>query len=100
MDVLTNVTTISPQTYQGVRHTQTSDRDLNRLLTAAVVNKNFRTMLLADPRGALTAGYNGEAFFLKADEQDLILSIQATSLTEFANHITNHQHGSRTQKNT
>jgi hypothetical protein len=54
------------------------------LITAAVVNQGFRNLLLSNPEKAISAGYNGEAFRLDRQEQELILSIQATSLTDFA----------------
>ena len=92
MNVLTSATIMSPYPYQAKIHKNTNGRDLSRLLTAAVVNKNFRTKLLADPRGALLAGYNGEPFSLKTEDQDLILSIRATSLPEFATQLSNHQY--------
>ena len=59
-------------------------RELNRLVTAAVVSKSFCELLLDDPAEAIAAGYNGEAFLLTAEEQDLVVSIQAATLQEFA----------------
>jgi hypothetical protein len=68
---------------QGIHGTQ----ELSRLLTAAVVNRNFCRLLLTNPASALASGYNGEAFRLDAEEQHLILSIQAKSLAEFARQL-------------
>ena len=62
-------------------------RELNRLVTAAVVSKRFCELLLNDPAGAIAAGYDGEAFLLTAEEQDLVLSIQASTLGEFARQL-------------
>jgi hypothetical protein len=58
--------------------------ELNRLLTAAVVNRGFCNLLLTNPASALAAGYNGESFRLAAEDRARILSIQAKSLTDFA----------------
>jgi hypothetical protein len=62
--------------------------ELSRLLTAAVVNRNFCNMLLTNPANALDKGYNGESFRLAKEEKALILSINAKSLTEFAMKLT------------
>ena len=59
-------------------------KELSRLISAAVVNQKFCDLLLADPALALTTGYGGEAFRLATEEQELILSIRATSLADFA----------------
>ncbi len=59
-------------------------RELSRLISAAVVNQKFCSLLLADPALALATGYGGEAFRLATEEQELILSIRATSLADFA----------------
>jgi hypothetical protein len=60
------------------------DKELSRLLTAAVVNQNFRNLLLTNPPSALSNGYNGEMFEFTPDAQALIFSIRASSLEEFA----------------
>jgi len=59
-------------------------RELNRLVTAAVVSKRFCELLLEDPAEAIADGYAGEAFLLTDEEHDLVLSIQASTLQEFA----------------
>ncbi len=68
-------------------HQTPPSTNISRLLTAAVVNQNFRKLLLTNPEKALKTGYNGEAFRLDRDEQELILSIQATSLSDFASKV-------------
>jgi hypothetical protein len=45
------------------------EKESSRLLTAAVVNRRFRQMLLADPGRAVASGYGGEAFHLRSDER-------------------------------
>jgi hypothetical protein len=66
--------------------------ELSRLLTAATVSKKFRHLLLTNPQQALANGYNGEVFHLDPQEVDLILSIQAISLSEFAEKLIVPQH--------
>jgi hypothetical protein len=72
----------SPSTY---------GRGLSRLLTAAVINQRFRHLLLTNPETALAAGYNGESFSLANEEKDLVLSIHAKSLADFARQLTRQQ---------
>lgn len=61
--------------------------EISRVLTAAVVNENFRKMLLANPEQALERGYRGESFHLSKEERSRLAAIRATSLTEFAAQI-------------
>jgi hypothetical protein len=63
------------------------DRELNRLLTAAVVNRKFCDLLLTNPASALARGYQGEAFRLDTEEQKFILSIRANTLADFAQQL-------------
>lgn len=58
--------------------------ELNRLLTAAVVNRRFCRLLLTNPLGALTHGYRGESFRLNPIEIRRVSAIRATSLRDFA----------------
>jgi hypothetical protein len=62
--------------------------EVSRLLTAAVINTKFRTLLLSDPARALATGFNGETFRFTIEEHDRILSIKAHSLADFANQLT------------
>ncbi|MCL4562789.1 MAG: hypothetical protein M1281_19520 [Chloroflexi bacterium] len=64
--------------------------NISRLLTAAVINQGFRKLLLSNPEKALNSGFNGESFSLNGHEKDLILSIHATTLTDFANKVATH----------
>ena len=65
-----------------------SDRaELSRLLATAVVNRQFCQQLLNDPDTALQNGYQGEPFLLTQEEQALILSIRADSLTDLAQQL-------------
>jgi len=58
--------------------------EYSRILSAAVINNNFRKMLLQDPAKAVLGGYNGERFHLSSADQRRLLSIHASSLAEFA----------------
>jgi hypothetical protein len=62
-------------------------KEYSRLLTAAVINTNFRKMLLANPAQALTAGYGEENFHFSPEEFKRVASIQATSLADFAEQL-------------
>jgi hypothetical protein len=68
-------------------------KELSRLITAAVVNQEFCNLLLANPAVAVATGYNGEPFDLAMEEQELIISIRATSLADFAKQLTRNGHG-------
>jgi len=62
-------------------------QEISRILTAAVINENFRKLLLANPDKALSAGYRGEPFHLATEERHQLASIRANSLAEFAAQI-------------
>jgi len=61
--------------------------EVTRLLAAAVVNRQFRQLLLSDPIQALDIGYQGEKFIFTRNERDLIYSIHAKSLPELARQL-------------
>ncbi|MBC8335882.1 MAG: hypothetical protein ISR59_07605 [Anaerolineales bacterium] len=61
--------------------------EVTRLLAAAVVNRQFRFLLLNDPVQALKMGYQGEKFAFTKHERDLISSINAKSLSELAGQL-------------
>lgn len=65
--------------------------ELNRLLTAAVVNRRFCRLLLTNPLRALTLGYRGEAFQLNPTEMQRVSAIRATSLRDFALQLLLHE---------
>ncbi len=58
--------------------------ELSRLLSAAVVNSQFRSMLLCDPATAAQEGYEGECFAFDSREMEKLSAIHANSLKEFA----------------
>ena len=63
----------------------------SRLITAAVVNKQFRKMLLTNPSRALELGCNSESFNLCGEEKDRVLAIRAASLEDFADKLVRFQ---------
>jgi hypothetical protein len=70
-----------PAQKQARRQTSAS---ISRLMAAAVINARFRNLLLSRPEQALREGFQGEAFNLNRSERNLILSIQAVDLADFA----------------
>ena len=60
---------------------------LSALFAAAVVNREFRNLLLRDPKTALKNGYLGERFYLSNEEQIRLISIQAESLADLAQQL-------------
>ncbi len=57
-------------------------------MNAAIISKEFCHLLLTNPAAALASGCNGESFSLTPDEEELILSIRASSLVDFARQLT------------
>lgn len=78
-------------TYLGhtdqAEHDISHSREISRLLAAAVVSHKFSHLLLNDPRTALASGYNGESFQLSPEETKLVMSINASSLHDFASQL-------------
>jgi hypothetical protein len=62
--------------------------ELSRLLAAAVVNTQFKTLLLDNPEFALENGYLGESFQLTEEERALLVSIRAGTLPDLAKQLT------------
>ena len=82
-----------PQTYQNsvlslpVSQSPTRGVELNKLIEAAVVSRQFCQLLLSQPEAALQQGYLGNTFNLTLDEKALIVSIRANSLPELAKQV-------------
>jgi len=66
---------------------QLASSEYSRLLSAAVINRQFRQMLLNDPIKAISNGYSGEHFDIDSEEKQRLSSIQATSLADFASQL-------------
>ncbi len=79
--------TYQPQVTIGVKTTPRQTDGLSRIFAAAVVNRQFCQMLLQEPHTALQKGYLGETFLLSKEEFDVIVSIRAESLPDFARQL-------------
>ena len=66
-------------------------REMNRLLSAAIVSSGFRNMLITSPETAIAKGYQGEKFNLTNDEYSWLVSIQAIDLASLASHMLEYQ---------
>jgi hypothetical protein len=60
---------------------------LSSVFAAAVVNQNFRKMLLNEPEKALKQGYLGKSFALSQEDASLLVSLNAKSLTDLAKQV-------------
>jgi hypothetical protein len=85
-DIDLTYTTITTNTERS-----TDYRELNRLLSAAIVSTGFRNMLITNPETALVKGYQGEKFNLTNDEYRWLVSVQATDLPSFASQLLDYQ---------
>ena len=75
----------APATRPAGSHSPTSlSKNLNRLLSAAVVSPRFQRLLLTDPVAALSAGYNGENFQLTPVEYSAVTSLRVNNVRDFA----------------
>ena len=61
--------------------------EVSRLLTAAVINQGFRSMLLNDSVKAIAGGYHGEWFHMGSEETHQVTSIHASTLADFATQL-------------
>ena len=59
-------------------------KNINRLISAAVVSARFQRQLLTDPVAALAAGYNGEKFQLTPVEYAAVTSLRVSTVRDFA----------------
>jgi hypothetical protein len=58
--------------------------EYSRILSAAVINRNFREKLLTDPVQAVASGFNGESFHLTENEKKELTALKGLTLSEFA----------------
>lgn len=64
-----------------------AQQEYSRILTAAVINIQFRQLLLSNPGKAIESGYGGEIFSLAREEKRRVSEIRATSLADFASQL-------------
>lgn len=67
--------------------TSRAKQEYSRILTAAVINMQFRQLLLTNPGKAIEVGYGGEVFALAREEKSRVAEIRATSLADFASQL-------------
>ena len=70
-----------------VRNNRLEHTEINRLLAAAVVSRQFRGLLLTNPAQAIASGFAGEHFSLSTDEYEMVLSARGNTLPEFAQQL-------------
>ncbi|MEP7135289.1 MAG: hypothetical protein ABI904_10190 [Chloroflexota bacterium] len=76
-----------PASSLGLRKPTSPRTGLHRLFAAAIVSDQFRETLLSKPDEALANGYLGQTFMLTDQEQTLIKSIRADTLTDLAQKV-------------
>lgn len=64
-----------------------SHPEFSRILSAAVINTQFRNQLLRDPKQAVSRGFNGEVFQLSSKEKKDLSSLKGLSLADFASQL-------------
>jgi hypothetical protein len=67
--------------------------ELGKLVHAALISAGFRELLLTDAAAALAAGCAGETFRRTPQERELVLSIHASSLQDFAMQLATRRSG-------
>jgi hypothetical protein len=65
----------------------TSNPEINRLLSAAIVSRSFCSMLLNDPAKAIAGGYCGEKFHISSKTAQQVTAIHASTLADFATQL-------------
>jgi hypothetical protein len=82
------MTMLTLDVYSSPYGKQTTGRNgLHRLFAAAIVNNQFREILLREPEAALANGYLGQPFMLTDQEKTIIQSVRAKTLTDLAQKV-------------
>ena len=68
----------------AIKSKPANDTVYSRIISAAVINERFCNLLLKDPEKAITGGYSGETFELNMEDKQILSSIRASSLSDFA----------------
>jgi hypothetical protein len=71
----------------SAKSTKLAHPEVSRLLTAAVINRSFRSMLLNDSAKAIAVGFHGERFNMGSTETHQLTSRHASTLAEFATQL-------------
>ena len=64
-----------------------NEKEINKLISAALVSERFRTLLLSDPQRAIETGYNGETFQFESDVIKVIVSSRGPTLDAFVHEV-------------
>jgi hypothetical protein len=77
-----------PVTQTPVNTPQASMKaEFGRLIHAAIINKNFRQLLLTNPVNTIDRGYFGESFHFPGEVKEKMRHIRAENLEEFSSRI-------------
>jgi hypothetical protein len=71
----------------GFRKPSVTRTALHQLFAAAIVSDQFRTTLLREPEEALAKGYLGQTFPLSDQERQIIETVHAENLADFAQKV-------------
>lgn len=64
-----------------------TETEFDRLMAAATVSQELCQLLLTQPSLAIAVDYEGEKFNFSPDERQIVLSIRARTLEEFAEQL-------------
>ena len=67
-----------------------SQKSINQLLCASLVDKQFSELLFRSPETAISEGYIDHAFQLSEEEYRMVTSIHAGRIEDFAQEIHDH----------
>lgn len=73
---------------QSSKTGRSSNTEVNRLISAAIVSRSFCSMLLSDPAKAIAGGYHGEEFHMSSKTVQQVSTIHASNLADFATQLT------------
>lgn len=80
---------INDESLSAVREAGSSAQfECARVIHAAIISRNFRDRLLANPVKSIEGGYCGEKFFFTREEKLRLMMIRAVTLDEFARQLT------------
>lgn len=89
MALLNRMEHIVEPTFPTLRHDLNEGvrMECGRLIHAAVINRRFKDMLLANPIKSIEDGFCGEKFAFTWEEKQRIKLIRANSLADFSNQL-------------
>ncbi len=75
------------QTNQSIHLSSSLLEEFSKVIHAAVINKDFRDSLLANPMSSIEAGYFGEAFHLPDHLLGRISFLKCSTLEQFSGEV-------------